>query len=321
MATRSLRWRGFGVSAEVPESVSRRLRRARDRIASPPPDGVTGPLIVKDVHPSRRASAIPTRGSHHPRAVGTPRAAEATSNVAEDPLLRKVETHPWYHTIELPNGIVTPGADHDRPLVKHYGIPEDLRGKRVLDVASFDGFWAFEFERKGAGRSPRSTSRAAMRSTFPVLSSSSRRPRAWPAILCETASTPRANCSSRLSKQRRQASTTSTHKLGRFDLVHVVISSSTFEIPSTPSSGSSPSRQAWLLSDVFDPRLDEFGQGPGLVRHEGGWEIMTWRKPALTTLVQMVSDAGFSDISVVTTYNLPHRGQPSGPWRGVIRGY
>jgi tRNA (mo5U34)-methyltransferase len=30
------------------------------------------------------------------------------------------------------------------------GLPADLRGKRCLDVGTFDGFWAFEMERRGA---------------------------------------------------------------------------------------------------------------------------------------------------------------------------
>ena len=31
-------------------------------------------------------------------------------------------------------------------------IPKDLTGKTVLDMGSFDGFWAFECERRGAKR-------------------------------------------------------------------------------------------------------------------------------------------------------------------------
>ena len=31
-------------------------------------------------------------------------------------------------------------------------IPEDLTGKTVLDMGSWDGFWAFECERRGAKR-------------------------------------------------------------------------------------------------------------------------------------------------------------------------
>src|SRR5262249_3860603 len=65
-------------------------------------------------------------------------------------LMHKVKTHPWYHTIELPGGIVTPGAYDHRPLMPSYGIPEDLTGQRVRDGGSFDGFFALEFEGRGA---------------------------------------------------------------------------------------------------------------------------------------------------------------------------
>jgi tRNA (mo5U34)-methyltransferase len=34
--------------------------------------------------------------------------------------------------------------------VPHYGLPDDLSGKRALDVGTWDGFWAFELERRGA---------------------------------------------------------------------------------------------------------------------------------------------------------------------------
>jgi tRNA (mo5U34)-methyltransferase len=37
-----------------------------------------------------------------------------------------------------------------RPYVERHGIPQDLAGKRVLDVGTFEGFWAFELERRGA---------------------------------------------------------------------------------------------------------------------------------------------------------------------------
>lgn len=64
-------------------------------------------------------------------------------------LQRRVEAFPfWYHRIELPGGVVTPGLN---PLnVKTYGVPDDLGGKRVLDVGAWDGFWSFEALRRGA---------------------------------------------------------------------------------------------------------------------------------------------------------------------------
>jgi tRNA (mo5U34)-methyltransferase len=56
----------------------------------------------------------------------------------------------WYHTQELAPGLVTPGMFDLRPVVGRYGLPENLSGKRVLDVGTFEGFWAFEMERRGA---------------------------------------------------------------------------------------------------------------------------------------------------------------------------
>jgi tRNA (mo5U34)-methyltransferase len=56
----------------------------------------------------------------------------------------------WYHTIELAPGVVTDGLFDLRPAVERYGLPSRLDGLRVLDVGSFDGFWAFEMERRGA---------------------------------------------------------------------------------------------------------------------------------------------------------------------------
>lgn len=56
----------------------------------------------------------------------------------------------WYHTIDLPGGVVTPGFVDHRNQVPLYGLPESLEGKRCLDVATFDGFWAFEMEKRGA---------------------------------------------------------------------------------------------------------------------------------------------------------------------------
>lgn len=56
----------------------------------------------------------------------------------------------WYHTIELPDGRVTPGFYDHRSLVPRIPIPISLAGKRCLDVGSSDGFWAFEMCRRGA---------------------------------------------------------------------------------------------------------------------------------------------------------------------------
>ncbi|MGD0842792.1 MAG: DUF1698 domain-containing protein [Geobacteraceae bacterium] len=72
-----------------------------------------------------------------------------TSPQTTEELKQKVEALPyWYHRIELPGGITTPGW---APLSSsHYGIPEDMSGLRVLDVGAWDGYWTFEALKRGA---------------------------------------------------------------------------------------------------------------------------------------------------------------------------
>ena len=56
----------------------------------------------------------------------------------------------WYHTLDLPGGSTTPGYFDTRAAPAHVPWPQEVRGGRCLDVGTFDGFWAFELERRGA---------------------------------------------------------------------------------------------------------------------------------------------------------------------------
>jgi tRNA (mo5U34)-methyltransferase len=56
----------------------------------------------------------------------------------------------WYHTLELPGAITTPGWLDHRAIVSKVPLAPSLKGKRCLDVGTFNGFWAFEMERRGA---------------------------------------------------------------------------------------------------------------------------------------------------------------------------
>jgi tRNA (mo5U34)-methyltransferase len=58
----------------------------------------------------------------------------------------------WYHKINLGHGIITPGLDLDPiwEMVRKVRGTVDYGAKKVLDIASFDGMWAFEAEKLGA---------------------------------------------------------------------------------------------------------------------------------------------------------------------------
>jgi 2-polyprenyl-3-methyl-5-hydroxy-6-metoxy-1,4-benzoquinol methylase len=78
------------------------------------------------------------------------RVVDQFQNRAESLGLGDVSRYYWYHTIDLGDGLVTPG-DHDfRADMPQFPFPTDMDGMNVLDVGSATGFFAFEFERRGA---------------------------------------------------------------------------------------------------------------------------------------------------------------------------
>jgi tRNA (mo5U34)-methyltransferase len=59
----------------------------------------------------------------------------------------------WWHSFELPDGsqiLGVCGLDTLKDRIGQFPIPLDLRGKRVLDIGAWDGWFSFEMERRGA---------------------------------------------------------------------------------------------------------------------------------------------------------------------------
>jgi len=65
-------------------------------------------------------------------------------------LKQEVESIKWFHSIDLGNGIVTPGFKPMKDELKQLQMPADLTGKKVLDIGAWDGFYSFEAEKRGA---------------------------------------------------------------------------------------------------------------------------------------------------------------------------
>ena len=81
------------------------------------------------------------------------RARNAETDADIGKLIDKLGKLGWYHSLELPDGRVIPGIisiEQLRTRIARYPIPEDLRGKRVLDIGAWDGWFSFEMERRGA---------------------------------------------------------------------------------------------------------------------------------------------------------------------------
>ena len=67
-------------------------------------------------------------------------------------LMDEINKINWWHKIDLGNGITTPGLDDSSTKLAQVKLPESLRGLSVLDIGAWDGFFAFECERRGAKR-------------------------------------------------------------------------------------------------------------------------------------------------------------------------
>jgi tRNA (mo5U34)-methyltransferase len=65
----------------------------------------------------------------------------------------KLSDRGFWHSFELPDGSLIQGVhelDAQKKRIAQFPIPQDLRGKRVLDIGAWDGWFSFEMERRGA---------------------------------------------------------------------------------------------------------------------------------------------------------------------------
>lgn len=311
MPVRTVAYRGFGLAVRIPERLPAALRGMVRR--SPQTDSLDGvqlrsppPVFARRRDPRLAASFVT---SYYDDGGGPPLCDAGT--LADAPLADQVAAARWYHTIELPGGVVTPGAFDHRPVVPHYGIPETLSGKRCLDAACSNGFWAFEFERRGgtvvaldiptiadwdfpAGAPPLGT-------TAPDVLSAAAFGIAHRAL------------ASQVQLVRRNLYTMDPDDLGMFDFVHMADVLLHLRNPLDALRRlrelTAPGGLA-LIADVFDPALKGM-----VMRYAGGFENLIWWTPSLDCLVQLVHDAGFATVEVPTTYTVPGRAG----WRAVMQ--
>ncbi len=79
---------------------------------------------------------------------------EAYRSMGKEELQKKVNSLPWFHQIDLGNGIVTPGRTSQKDLQAMAAVIFDypLGQKTVIDIGCYDGFFSFEAKRRGAKR-------------------------------------------------------------------------------------------------------------------------------------------------------------------------
>jgi tRNA (mo5U34)-methyltransferase len=359
MPTRFWTRRGFKLEITVPDSLARPIRAARsNRTLSWPgravDEGRRQSPSRPEPSPLQREAAVPrlrfadTRElrakKRDPRAAlafisdfadkssaargtsdSSPRSLDESESGTSSParLADTVARLPWYHTIEMPGNVVSRGMFDHRPLVAHYGIPQTLANMRCLDIACSDGFWAFEFERRGGGVTAVDIGSWAdwdVPAGAPVpFGATEVTDSAGPARSgADAFEVARAALRSGVQRMQQNLYELEPGDLGTFDFVH---SGDVLLHLARPLDGlrvmrrlTAPGGTA-LIADVIDPELSE----PTLTRYFGGFDRHLWWMPGLDCLAQMVYDAGFSEVELVTIYNLAPWDLPEGHWRAVLR--
>jgi tRNA (mo5U34)-methyltransferase len=216
-------------------------------------------------------------------------AAEDTSAPPAE-LLERARRADWYHSMELAPGLVTEGMFDLRPYVERYGLPTRLDGLRVLDVGTFDGFWAFELERRGAQVVALDIDRTQQLDWPPRLRPAEDSERG------ETFRIAHAIYESSVEHECLSIYDAAPERLGSFDLVfcgsvliHLRDPMLALERMAALCSG------RLVLCEEYSRRLEWLPRVKA-VEFRGHTPWMTWWRPTTRTWVEMVRTAGFDDV-------------------------
>ena len=233
-------------------------------------------------------------------------------NAGDELRSRVRELEPWYHTLDLGGGIVTDGMFDLRPFVERYGLP-DVARKRVLDVGTFDGFWAFELERRGAEVTSIDIDRIQELDWPPRLRPAEDGPRGQTFQLAREAlgsAVERIACSIYDATPDRLG--------GTFDLVFcgsVLIHLRDPMLALERMAGLCRGRL--VLAEEHSRRLAPFRFVRGAeFRGDSPWS--TWWIPTASTWVRMVETAGFDDVREHGRFHMRFRAQRGGVPHVVI---
>lgn len=317
MPTRSWEWRGFSLQLSIPGTAARHAGRASD--ASGAEDGQAGRLIFRDPITPEAKYRDPEKAIAFKQVAEEAGEQQAVQRgwTGDDELSQLIRSVSWYHTIELPNGAVTPGQFDHRALLPHYGLPPDLSHKRALDVATFNGYWAFEMERRGANVTAVDLDDPTDWD-YPTLARGFAPERATSAPIGRGFEIAANALGSKVQRLGRSVYSLDPQEMGTFDFVHAGDLLVHLRDPLTALERiRSVCTGEFLLSDGIDLQATCGTFGPTM-QYLGGWDDVVWWVPSLDALLQLVIDAGFVGVRVNAIYNLAKTYERDGFWRASI---
>lgn len=220
----------------------------------------------------------------------------------------------WYHSFDLDGGLEIEGQFDLRPHLYRYGIPDDLTGKTVLDVGASNGFFSFNFEKRGAAK--------VVAVDLPTISEHD----FTPALRNEREETFD-------DETRAEHDVSDLH--GGFKLLREVFDSKVqhvgcniYDLDPSRFGGETfdfvfcgsllihltdpfralmrlrqMTRERCIMATVYEPSL---GDEPNM-KFIGVWDGIAWWKPSVKCLEEMMRCAGFKDVKTHHTYDLVSR--------------
>jgi tRNA (mo5U34)-methyltransferase len=219
-------------------------------------------------------------------------------------ILERLKGIDWYHTIDLPHGAATPGFVDHREQVSLYGLPASLAGKRCLDVATYDGFWAFEMEKRGAAEVVAIDLESMAQCDIPrrlrasMLASGGDRPTGAGFRLVKEL------LGSRVERRFSSVYDLAPEKVGTFDLVFLsdlllhlrdpmAALESVFSVVSPQGCA--------IVAEPYNPALDAF---PQTALTEFAMHSEIWWLPGAACLKKMLGFAGFDRVEEIARFRL-----------------
>lgn len=250
----------------------------------------------------RRRPPRSSTGSVAPRVTRETLAALAERDPEAKEIVDRIQGLSWYHTIDLGHGVETPGfADH-RAQLPHYALPASLAGKRVLDIATFDGYWAFEFERRGADEVVAID--IAKRTDMDCPRWMLRDPESFDLVggMGESFKVAKDILDSKVKRVECNVYDLDPEVHGMFDLVFISDVLIHLRDPQLAIERAySVCKGELIIADVFSPELDALGDIPAAQFVAPG---ETWWYPNVACLRQMMMTAGFEPITEVSRFTL-----------------
>jgi tRNA (mo5U34)-methyltransferase len=304
---------GLGVS--LPVSADRRLA------GSAMVRRVIKPLLKRVQGMSRLPEAALPPDAYQPLPARRPEPSDLDSSSRA--LIDRVASITWYHSIDLGRGVVTPGFVDHRDQLPLYHLPDSLVGKRCLDVATWDGFWAFEMEKRGAAEVVAIDVARTSEIDMPVGYRQEMLRKGEDKVTGDGFRLAHEALNSRVTRKTISVNDLSPELLGEFDFIFVSDLLVHLRDPQLALDRvRSVCRGTLYLADVYHPDLETFGE-MCLAEYPlwvpGGY---IWWRMNVNTLKRMVQVAGFDTVDELSRFRLNALCSPSRDWpaKVVLRG-